>query len=234
MNRIFIGFDPRQEIAYHTLQRSILATSTKPVAITPLVIEALPIKRMGLTPFTWSRFLVPWLCDYEGWGLFLDADILVNCDINEVFDFADDRHAVMAVKSEWKFEWASMMLFNCGHEDNKVLTPEFIDEPSTKGLHLLNWTEHVGDLPNVYNHLVLYHEPRSDAKIVHFTGGIPVFPETRGCEYTAEYIANAQALSSSMPWKDLMGHSVHVGRVRDAQKARESDSGGGGESASAD
>ena len=73
------------------------------------MIQQLPLKRMGLTPFTYSRFLVPQLCNYEGWALFLDLDMLVQGDIAELFDLADESQAVMVVKSNARFEWASVM-----------------------------------------------------------------------------------------------------------------------------
>lgn len=68
MHRIFIGGDPRQVVSLSTLIWSITKNAKEPVSITPLVLETLPIKRQGLTPFTWSRFLVPYLCNYQGWG----------------------------------------------------------------------------------------------------------------------------------------------------------------------
>ena len=75
MLRVFIGYDDRQPVAYNVLQFSIATRSSRPVTITPLIINQLPIKRTGLTPFTFSRFLVPWLCDYQGTALFLDIDM---------------------------------------------------------------------------------------------------------------------------------------------------------------
>ena len=82
MIKVFIGYDPRQAVSYNVCQHSILIRTTRPVAIIPLVIETLPIKRVGLTPFTWTRFLVPYLSKYEGISIFLDADIIPtrNCD----------------------------------------------------------------------------------------------------------------------------------------------------------
>ena len=45
--KIFIGFDPRQAVSYTALQQSIISNASKPVSITPLVIETLPIERTG-------------------------------------------------------------------------------------------------------------------------------------------------------------------------------------------
>lgn len=57
--RIFIGYDHRQAVAYNVLQFSLYRRSSRPLAISPLVLPTLPMKRQGLTPFTFSRFLVP-------------------------------------------------------------------------------------------------------------------------------------------------------------------------------
>ena len=123
--RVFIGFDPRQVVSYQLAAFSVVSHATVPVSVTPLILEQLPINRQGLTPFTWSRFLVPWLCNYVGTALFLDADVLVRGDVKELFDRMDD-HAVM-VGDVVPFERASVMLFNCGHEDNAVLDPDYIE-----------------------------------------------------------------------------------------------------------
>ena len=120
---IFIGYDPRQAVAYNVLQYSLLTRASRPLSITPLVIETLSIGRQGLTPFTYTRFLVPWLCNYEGWGLFLDLDMLALGDISEVFEQADARYAVMVIKSTERFEWASSILFNCAHPAKRYFDP---------------------------------------------------------------------------------------------------------------
>ena len=94
MLHIFIGVDRRQWLAYTVLQHSLQSRSSKPLAITPLVLPQLPITRQGLTDFTFSRYLVPWLCDYKGVALFVDADFLCLTDINELFLEFDSRYAV--------------------------------------------------------------------------------------------------------------------------------------------
>jgi hypothetical protein len=208
MLRIFIGYDHRQPVAYNVLQQSILTRSSVPVAITPLVLRQLPLKREGLTPFTYSRFLVPYLCDYKGWALFLDIDILVGKDIKGLFELKDDKYAVMVSKNKISYEWASVMLFNC--EKCKILTPEYVE--TAKSLHGIEWAkqEEIGDLPPEWNHLVGYDEPRKDAKLVHYTQGIPCFEETATSEYAEEWINEHKYLNSTVPWADLMGNSKHA------------------------
>ena len=219
-NKVFIGYDPRQALSYNVLQHSILTKTTEPVSINPLVIEQLPIEAMGLTPFTWSRFLVPWLCGYEGWALFMDADMMLRGDIKDLFALREDDKAVMIVDSKYVFERASLILFNCGHPDNRMLTPEFVNQKPA-GLHKVGWTEAVGSLPKEWNHLVLYDEPNPEAMNVHFTAGLPIYPETQGCEFTDEFMNEAKFMASAAPWETLMGASVHAPIVKRFMEKRD-------------
>ncbi|TDQ84366.1 hypothetical protein A8950_0917 [Dongia mobilis] len=214
--RIFIGYDHRQAVAYNVLQFSILRRCSKPVAITPLVLPTLPMTRKGLTPFTFSRFLTPWLGGYQGWAMFMDIDYLCLADLAELFALTDDRYAAMVSKNVKRFEWASMILFNCGHPANRILTPDYVEDPKQcKAPHGLDWLpeELVGDLPREWNHLVGYDPPRSDAKLVHYTQGMPIFPETAGSEYTEEWKAEHQAANQTRGWQELMAHSVHSAKT---------------------
>ena len=216
--RVFIGWDHRQPISYTVLQQSIIEHATRPVQITPLVLDTLPIKRQGLTPFTFSRFLVPWLCDYRGDALFLDVDMLVRADLAELFELADPRYAVMVSKNELKFEWASAILFNC--ELCRQLTPEYVE--MTPALHKIGWLkdEEIGDFPREWNHLVGYDKPREDARLVHFTQGIPFYTETRDTEYAEEWHQVLNRAVHSAPWFALMGQSIHAKPVHERLTAQ--------------
>lgn len=216
MLKIFVGYDHRQPISLNVLASSIYTRSSVPVSIIPLVLNQLPIKRQGLTPFTYSRFLVPYLCDYKGWALFLDLDMLCLTDIKELFDLADDKYAVMVSKNPIKFEWASMMLFNC--EKCTVLTPEFIE--AAPKLHDCSWVsdELIGDLPREWNHLVGYDKPRDDAKMIHYTQGVPAFKETNDCEHAQKWFEGHVQLNKVTNWLDLMGNSVHAAQLPDGTR----------------
>ena len=53
----------------------------------------------GSTEFTYTRFLVPYLNNYEGWALFCDSDFLWFCDPNEILEkYKDDSKAILCVK----------------------------------------------------------------------------------------------------------------------------------------
>lgn len=208
MLRVFIGYDPRQAMSYHVLEQSIINTASVPVSVIPLVLETLPINRAGLTPFTFSRFLVPWLCDYQGWALFLDADIVLNHDIKELFELGDPEKAVHVAKNEKQFEWASVMLFNC--EKCTMLTPDYVEK--AENLHKIKFVpdDLIGDLPPEWNHLVGYDPERPDPKLVHYTQGVPAWPETDCCEHRDLWINAAQSFLEVEPWRDVMGPSVHA------------------------
>lgn len=207
--RVFIGYDPRQPVSYQVLHHSITNRASKPVSITPLIIEQLPITRVGLTPFTFTRYLVPWLCNYEGEAVFMDSDMLCLADITKI---PRNDSAISVVKNKLRFEWPSLMVFN--NELCKDLTPEYIESQSPQDL---SWAKTIGSLPSAWNHLVGYDSPQ-DAKIIHYTQGIPCFPEVSDCEYAKEWMDEAQAVNSAVPWEVLMGNSVHAQPVKERMK----------------
>lgn len=215
--RVFVGHDPRTAIATNVASFSIWRRASQPVQITPLVLDQLPLGRQGLTQFTFSRFLVPHLCRYEGWALFVDSDILCLADIHEIMRHADPRYAVMAVDTDPVFERAAVMLFNCAHPDNAILSPAFIEQ--AEGLHGINWTENGGKLPNTWNFLADY-DPQPYAidqgdvievpHLIHYTKGIPVWPETRNCPFADLWHEERKVMCGVVPnWGDIMGASVH-------------------------
>ena len=226
MLKIFIGYDPRQAVSYNVCQHSLLLRTTKPISIIPLIIETLPINRQGLTPFTWSRFLVPYLSDFKGISVFLDSDIILQADINELIystinNFKkNELPAVSVIKSKFKFEWASVMVFNCGHSDNFKLTPDYIENTTDK-LHQISWTQDIGSIDPSWNHLVGYDKPITDdkdIKLIHYTQGVPAWVETQDCELSELWKNELRYINSSIEWVDLMGSSIHAATLSDGTK----------------
>ncbi len=205
--KVYVGFDPRQPVAFTVALYSLMSHASKPISVTPLDLSTLPIKRRGLTEFTYSRFLVPWLCDYQGRALFVDSDVMFRTDVHQIPQTDD---AIQVVKSAKIYEWPSVMLFNC--EKCKVLTPEFIE--NEKALMACGWAETVGELPPEWNHLVGYYPPNPDAKLVHFTQGIPCFDETYNDEHGEEWRKVRDYALSTVSWTEMMGSSVHVQSVQ--------------------
>lgn len=211
MLRVFIGYDDRQPISYNVAQFSIVHTSSVPVAITPIIHHQVDPVRTGLTPFTFSRFLVPKLCDYEGWALFVDSDVLIKGDIKELFAKADDKYAVMVCKGNASFEHAAVMLMNCSKL--KMLTPEFIN--TVDKLHSLSFVnqEDIGDIGKEWGYLSGYETDNISAKLIHYTQGVPAFPETQGSPLALSWLQEKQLMNYAVTWTELMGNSVHAAAI---------------------
>jgi hypothetical protein len=196
-------------LAYNVLADSIVRHASRPVAITALSLKALPITRRGLTEFTFSRWLVPFLCGYEGKALFLDADMVVTADIAELFETDMSHHQLLVNKEQAPFEWPSAMLFDCSA--CSILTPEFVQSPKN-ALFDFKWTENggVGAFSPDWNHCVGYAPSRLDAKLYHFTKGVPVWRETRGLPEDVVFHEAYKAMLHTVSHAELMGNSVHV------------------------
>ena len=211
--QVVIGYDPRQPVAFQVAAQSVWQHATAPVSITRLALKRLPITRRGLTDFTYSRWLTPWLADYEGVSIFLDSDVLVRGDVTELlaYPLAEPEVPVFAVQGPRKFEWPSVMVFH--NARCRTLTPEYIEDRAHK-LFDWAWSSTVGALAPTWNHLVGYDVPNPDAKIVHFTQGIPIWTETKGCEFSEEWHTVAKQSMSSVSFQTLMGNSVHVAHMQ--------------------
>jgi len=212
--QVFIGLDPRQPIAVSVLAMSIWRRASKPVSITPLILNQLPITRKGLTEFTFSRYLVPWLCGFEGRALFLDADMVVTGDVCELDQYQDPNVSVGVVKGQKRFEWPSLMYFNC--DRCTLLTPDWIENPNNNPFTLEWATDGIGSLPAEWNHCVGYDLPREDAKLLHFTMGLPIWPETSKSEKAEVWFQEHRVTNASVSYEELMGNSVHDKIVRHA------------------
>jgi len=211
MLRVFIGYDPREAITYSVLAHSIQRHASQPVSITPISLDQLKkeyIRKknpLQSTDFSFSRFLTPYLSNFEGWSVFMDCDMIVIDDISNLFTHANDKYAVQVVKhnhspkEETKFlgsiqskyqkkNWSSVMLFN--NAKCKSLSVEYINSASGLELHQFKWLKSddlIGDIPHSWNHLVGYDKPDTNVSLVHFTIGGPYFNEYKNCEYAEEW-----------------------------------------------
>jgi len=204
--RIFVGYDPREAVAYHTFCQSVLEKASAPVSFVPLAANTLAGVYERTTPhdgsnaFTYSRFLVPFLCGFDGWALFADGDMVCNADICDLFSLADASKAVSVVKHDYKTKhpvkylgapnpdyprknWSSLVLWNCGHPANEVLTPQMVETMSGAYLHRFMWLKDdlIGTLPKTWNHLVGEY-PKHKAALHHYTLGIPAFDDYADCD----------------------------------------------------
>ena len=215
----FVGYDPREAVAFNVLSHSIHVRASQPVSITPLMLSQLKgiLTRerhpLQSTDFSFSRFLTPYLSGYSGWSIFMDCDMLMLDDIANLWRLRDERYAVMVVKHDHvpkertkflgepqsqyeKKNWSSVMLFN--NAKCKALTPAYVSRASGLELHQFKWLESddlIGALPDRWNHLVGYDLPRREAALVHYTVGGPYFEEYKDCEYAEEWRQERERMS---------------------------------------
>ena len=217
--KVFIGWDSREDIAYQVAKQSIEMHSTIPVDIQPLKQKELrrdgwytrEVDKLASTEFTFTRFLLPELCNFEGWALFIDCDFVFKNDIKELFDQIDDNYALMCAQHDYtpkegsikmdgqvqqqypRKNWSSMMLINCGHPANHVVTKSFVNNEALTGayLHRFSWLkdEQIGEISHEWNWLVgWYKEPEDGTpKALHYTEGGPWFEEYKDCEYAKDW-----------------------------------------------
>lgn len=220
MIRIFIGYDPREAVAYHVLTHSILSRSSSPVEIAPLALKNLQgiFKRerdpKQSTDFSFSRFLVPYLSDYEGWSMFCDCDMLMLDDVAKLWALRDDKYAIQVVKHDHKpkddikflgalqtkYEkknWSSVILFN--NAKCKALTPEYVNTATGLQLHQFKWLGDdnlIGEIPARWNHLVDYDAqlPAEQLSMLHYTEGGPYFKDYVNCGYADLWVAERERM----------------------------------------
>lgn len=212
---IFIGYDPREAVAYHTCANSIIRQASKPVAIIPLALNLFndytETHTDGSNQFIYSRFLVPHLMGYSGHAIFIDGDMIVRDDIVELWELRNSALDVQVVKHDYKTRmtekylgaknenyprknWSSVILWNCSSYPNRKLTPEFIQKSTGAELHRFTWIddERIGELPREWNWLPDEYGENKDAKLLHYTLGTPCFHEfadtPQGSEWHREHM----------------------------------------------
>lgn len=222
MLNVYIGYDPREAVAFYTLAHSILRRSSIPVSIAPLMQSQLrniytrPRGPTESTEFSMTRFLVPFLSDFQGWSIFMDCDMLCRADIADLAAQIERQpeKAVLVCKHDYvpkterKFlnqvqtkyarkNWSSLMVLN--NERCRALTPDYVNTASGLDLHRFLWTENslIGELPLEWNWLVGEYEYRADARIVHYTLGGPYFDEYRDCDYASEWFDELRSLQAT-------------------------------------
>ena len=198
MISIYIGYDSRESVAYHVCSNSIIRHGTVPVSINPLSLKLLQnyeeLHTDGSNQFIYSRFLVPYLQNYSGWAIFIDGDMILRDDIKQLYEMRDESKAVQVVQHDYKTRmkvkylgaknedyprknWSSVILWNCGHERNKILTPEFVQTATGAQLHRFSWLadDLIGSLPKEWNWLPDEYGSNDQAKLLHYTLGTPCF-----------------------------------------------------------
>ncbi len=209
--RIFIGNDSRYPQATKVCRKSIL-NHNNTHKIVSLVKKDL--KKIGVygrddianesTEFSFTRFYVPLVNNWNDIAVFCDNDFLWKCDPKELLKYLDNKpvavvkHDLKEVK-ENKMDgvknkmypkkcWSSLMVFNCRKLKN-ILTKDYLDNASAKELHQFEWIDEdqIAEIPIEYNHLVGYYKPHDNIKAIHYTNGGPWFDEYKNGELSEEW-----------------------------------------------
>lgn len=223
---VWIGYDPREQDAFEVAVASLRAKSKTEVDTFAVSLEVL--QERGLyqrkterrdgklwdvisdapmsTEFAISRFFVPYLAEPYDWAVFMDCDVMLRADIDELFALADPHKAVQVVKHDHRptegtkmdgqpqtsyprKNWSSVMLWNVHHPANFGLTVAKLNAWAGRCLHGFEWLldQFIGELPAEWNHLVGVEPESPDAKLVHFTLGIPSMEGYANCEHAPEW-----------------------------------------------
>ncbi len=237
--KIFIGWDPREQRAWNVAQFSLRTQLHGAVDVRRIAMPELRARGLYARPTRetetggyWdeiseapmstghaiARFLVPYLCDYEGWALFTDGDVLFRDDVATLFALADPKYAVQVVPhyyapvqttkmdgqaqtSYHRKNWSSVMLFHCGHPENRALSVELVNTVPGRDLHRFCWLDddEIGPLPARWNVLVGHSADDDQAALVHFTEGLPDMPGYEQVPYADEWYAAARACGYRLP-----------------------------------
>jgi len=211
---IYIGWDSREPIAADVCRYSILENTSIPVNIVYLKQKELrkqgrytrPDDDLASTEFTFTRFLVPYLNNYDGPAIFVDCDFVFDCDVAELMEEYNPRKAVQVVQHNYtppegvkmdgkaqlpypRKNWSSMILWNTGHKDNRKVDLDFVNTATGQELHRFTWLRdaQIGNLSPEYNWLVGWYREVRDGypKLYHWTEGGPWFDNYQDCDYVA-------------------------------------------------
>ena len=220
--RVFVGFDQREAIAYHTFAQSLIQNSSVPVSLIPMSLKVLQsvyneTHTDASNEFIYSRFLVPFLCGFDGPAVFVDGDMVIETDVKELFNLFDSSKAIQVVQHDYKTKvnlkylgnknedyprknWSSMILWNCGHAAHRILTPEFVAKQAGSFLHRFRWIDDrdIGGLDASWNWLAEEYSANESARLIHYTLGTPCFKDYRDCSQSDRWHAYYQSLQKGM------------------------------------
>lgn len=216
MINLYIGHDPRESIGTFVFLSSLLRRTTSPTAVTPMHKPMLHRVfggdvADGTNAFTLSRFLIPFLQGWTGTAIFVDgADMILKADLAELEVWRDPYAAVQVVKHDYKTSaprkyigtsmeadnedyhrknWASVMLINCAHFAWRKMTPQYMRTASKLDILNFSWMpdEWIGELPVHWNWLADEYGENAEAKLLHWTQGVPAFPHYHDTPHAADW-----------------------------------------------
>jgi len=197
MFRIFIGWDSRFPEPADVLRYSLLKYSSIALDIRYLKLPELGLSRqhdpLASTEFTYSRFLVPHLCNFQGTALFLDNDMLCLGDIAQIARLDMKRYALRVVQHDYtpgntvkmygavqtsypRKNWSSMMLMDCAKL--RLWSKQVVETQTGAYLHRFQDINDdlIGELPKTWNTLDWMD---ATTQLIHYTNGGPWFEQYR-------------------------------------------------------
>lgn len=215
--QVFVGWDPREDIAWEVCRHSILSrTDPEEVTVTPLIQSELrerglytrPVDTKAATEFSLTRFLTPTLAGKNGYAIFVDCDFLFLTDIRDVLKEINPSKAISVVKHDYRptetmkmdgcvqhryprKNWSSFIVFNCEHHDVLSLTPEIVNTAEPSYLHRFMWLKdtEIGRLTRGWNYLEgWYPEVLDGVKAIHYTRGGPWFEHMQNCNFAYQWV----------------------------------------------
>ena len=207
---VFVGYDPREAIAYHVCANSIIRNASAPVAIIPVALNLFTDYKEthgdNSNHFVYTRFLVPYLMDFRGRAIFIDGDMVVRGDVIELYESLQTAHDVAVVKHDYKTRmpvkymgapnedyprknWSSVIVWDCQSYPNRRLTPDFVQKQPGSFLHRFSWIDddRIQALPPEWNWLPDELGENTEAKLLHYTLGTPCFREFADTTQAAEW-----------------------------------------------
>ena len=207
---VFVGYDPREAIAYHVCANSIIRNASAPVAIIPVALNLFTDYKEthgdNSNHFVYTRFLVPYLMDFRGRAIFIDGDMVVRGDVIELYESLQTAHDVAVVKHDYKTRmpvkymgapnedyprknWSSVIVWDCQSYPNRRLTPDFVQKQPGSFLHRFAWIDddRIQALPPEWNWLPDELGENTQAKLLHYTLGTPCFREFADTTQAAEW-----------------------------------------------
>lgn len=218
--RLFAGFDDRESVGFHVFAQSVVERMGSDVSLTPLGGE----QRDGTNAFSYARFLVPYLCDFHGFAIWCDgADMLLRGDLEELMGLHQLGCALSVVKHDYepkharkyvgtpmeadneaypRKNWSSLIVWDCGHYLNRVLTPQYVAEKAGSFLHRFSWLpdDRIGELPEDWNWLCDEYGASTTAKMLHWTNGIVGFRAYRDAPHAGEWLDTYRRMLRGMQY----------------------------------
>jgi hypothetical protein len=215
--RLFVGRDPAETVGYHVFIESVLRrTDPNKIIISSIAGD----KGDASNVFGKARFLVPYMCNFNGWAIFADgSDMLMRADIKELWDLRETGYDVMvaphcySTKHPVKFlgqpnddyprkNQSSLMLMYCGGYPWRKITPEYVKQATSSHLHRFEFLkeDRIGELPKEYNWLVSEYPYNPEAKLAHFTIGLPCWPSYKNCDYADEWRQELRQVNHFQQW----------------------------------